>query len=63
MNVGNIERVVRAISGITLLGLCVVGPTSIWGLIGIVPLVTGISGECPFYRLFGVSTHHGKETA
>jgi hypothetical protein len=26
------------------------------GLIGLVPLLTGIAGSCPAYRLFGIRT-------
>ena len=50
------ERVARVILGIGLLALTVVGPQSLWGLVGIVPLATGLAGRCPLYTLFGVST-------
>jgi len=32
------------------------GATRWWGLIGIVPLATGLFGFCPAYRLFGLSS-------
>jgi hypothetical protein len=44
LNVGGAERVVRIVLGVILLSLTVVGPQSWWGLIGIVPLVTGLWG-------------------
>jgi len=32
------------------------GPLGWWGLIGIVPLATGLMGSCPAYSLIGVNT-------
>jgi hypothetical protein len=55
-NEGSVDRFVRVVAGLALLALCIVGPTSVWGLLGVVPLVTGIAGECPFYRVLGIST-------
>jgi hypothetical protein len=51
-----VDRVIRVALGIALLSLTVVGPHTLWGLVGLVPLVTGIVGSCPVYRVFGVST-------
>ena len=51
-----IERVVRVAMGLGLLSLIFVGPQTWWGLVGIVPLATGLLGSCPTYTLFGVST-------
>jgi hypothetical protein len=51
-----IERVVRVVLGLGLLALVFVGPQTLWGLLGIVPLATGLAGTCPIYTLFGVST-------
>jgi hypothetical protein len=51
-----VERVVRVLIGLGLLGLAVAGPQTPWGYIGIVPLLTGITGNCPLYSLLGVST-------
>lgn len=42
--------------GAILLVLVFVGPKSAWGLVGLLPLATGLLGSCPTYRLFGVST-------
>jgi hypothetical protein len=50
------DRAVRVIVGIGLMSLTVVGPHSLWGLVGLVPLLTGIVGFCPLYRVFGFST-------
>jgi hypothetical protein len=53
-NIGNTERILRVIVGIVLLSLAVVGPRSPWGLLGIVPLVTGCMGFCAVYQALGI---------
>ncbi|MBX6391949.1 MAG: DUF2892 domain-containing protein [Burkholderiales bacterium] len=55
-NLGTTDRIIRVVLGIVLLSLVFVGPATPWGWIGIVPLVTGLAGTCPLYRLFGLST-------
>ncbi len=55
-NEGTLDRVLRVVIGIGLLSLTVVGPHSMLGLIGALPLVTGILGFCPAYRVLGFST-------
>jgi len=50
------DRAFRVLLGIALLSLTVVGPQSLWGLVGLVPLVTGLVGTCPIYMALGVST-------
>lgn len=55
-NEGKVDRAVRISMGIGLLSLTLAGPQTLWGLIGIVPLVTGIVGACPIYHLLGIST-------
>ncbi|MHB0970995.1 MAG: YgaP family membrane protein [Thermoanaerobaculia bacterium] len=50
------ERVIRVIVGLGILSLTVIGPKTLWGLIGILPLVTGLIGSCPAYTLLGIST-------
>ena len=55
-NENSIDRVVRVVLGLTLLSLVFVGPHSMWGLVGVVPLLTGLIGSCPAYTLLGTST-------
>lgn len=55
-NEGTIDRAVRVIFGVSLLSLTVVGPQTLWGLVGIIPLATGLSGRCPLYKVFGFNT-------
>ena len=56
MNEGGVDRTVRIITGLVVLSLTFVGPKSMWGLVGAVPLLTGLVGTCPLYALFGIST-------
>lgn len=51
-----VERALRVVLGLGLLAITVVGPQTLWGLAGIVPLATGLIGSCPLYTLFGFST-------
>lgn len=41
---GTTERVVRVLLGLGLLSLTLIGPQNWFGLIGIVPLLTGMGG-------------------
>ena len=55
-NLGTVERVARIVAGVIILSLVFVGPQSLWGLLGIIPLVTGLIGYCAAYQIFGFST-------
>ncbi len=61
-NEHRIERILRVLLGIGLLALVFVGPKTLLGLIGIVPLATGLLGSCPLYTVFGLSTCPMKKT-
>jgi hypothetical protein len=57
-NVGGFDRVLRIVAGLILLTFAAVypGEERWFGLIGVVPLLTGLFRFCPAYRLFGVDT-------
>jgi len=55
-NAGTLDRVVRVIAGLALIALVFVGPRTLWGLVGLLPLVTGLVGVCPAYSLLGIRT-------
>ena len=58
-NEGSIDRILRVIVGIALIAGYFLYPDAAyrWAFwIGIIPLVTGLFGTCPLYRLFGLST-------
>jgi hypothetical protein len=50
------DRGLRIALGLGLLSLTVIGPQTWWGLVGLIPLATGLLGFCPFYRCAGMST-------
>ncbi|HET9594773.1 MAG TPA: DUF2892 domain-containing protein [Anaeromyxobacteraceae bacterium] len=56
INAGTLDRTLRIALGAGLLSLTFAGPHTLLGLVGVVPLVTGVMGFCPLYRLVGVST-------
>lgn len=55
-NVGTLDRALRIAAGLLLLGLTLAGVIGVWGLIGLLPLATGLFRFCPAYPLLGIST-------
>jgi len=55
-NVGKIDRLIRFIVGLGILSLIFVGPQTMWGLLGLIPLGTALIGWCPPYTLLGINT-------
>lgn len=55
-NEGTIDRVLRILLGLALLSIVFVGPQTLWGLVGLVPLATGLIGNCPLYSILGINT-------
>ena len=55
VNVGSLDRITRIVLGLAIIGAGVYFE-SWFGLIGVVPLVTGSLGWCPLYLPFGLST-------
>ncbi len=62
-NEGTIDRAVRIALGLGLLSLTVVGPHTLWGLVGLLPLATGALGFCPAYKLIGLNTKGSQSAA
>lgn len=58
-NMGTVDRVIRIVVGIFLLSLVFILESNArwWGLVGLLPLVTGLAGSCPAYIPFGIDTH------
>lgn len=61
VNEGSLDRIIRIVSGIILLSLTVIGPETSWGYIGIIPILTGLWGWCPLYKVFGINTCNRKK--
>ena len=55
-NEGKLDRTFRVVVGLGLLSLVFIGPQTMWGLVGLVPLLTGVLGVCPLYNVFGFDT-------
>jgi hypothetical protein len=55
-NEGGIDRGVRVVAGLALLGLMATGNIGVWGWLGVVLLATGLIGWCPLYTMLGVNT-------
>ena len=59
INEGTLDRALRVVVGLALLSMLVLGAMpgwGLWGLIGLAPLLTGVTGFCPTYTLFGIDT-------
>jgi hypothetical protein len=55
-NIGTIDRSLRIVVGLILIGLSLSGVIGVWGWIGLVLLATGIFRFCPVYTLLGIKT-------
>ncbi len=55
-NVGWIDRAARFVIGAAILSVVFWGPQTAWGYIGLMALLSAISGFCPLYKLMGVAT-------
>ncbi len=55
-NEGTADRVIRVVAGLAILSLAFIGPQSPWGWVGLVPLLTGLVGFCPLYKMLGINT-------
>ena len=56
INVGTIDRALRAIVGLVLIAHVFVGPQTPWGRIGLLPLLTAVNGFCPANTQLGIKT-------
>jgi len=54
-NVGSVDRLLRIIVGAVIV-VWGVYAESWWGLVGLVPLMTGMLNWCPIYLPFNLST-------
>lgn len=55
-NVGGMDKILRIVAGLVLIGLAVAGIGIPWTWIGVLPLATGLINFCPAYAIFGIST-------
>ena len=64
-NVGTVDRAIRIVAGLVLLSLIFIleGNARWWGLVGLLPLVTGLAGWCAVYVPLGLDTYHASHEA
>ena len=55
-NEGGLDRILRIVAGLALIGLTLNGNIGVWGWVGVVPLATGALGWCPAYALLGLNS-------
>jgi hypothetical protein len=55
-NVGGLDRVVRIVVGLVLMGLAAAGQIGAWGWLGAVVLATGVFSFCGLYTVLGMNT-------
>lgn len=60
-NVGKIDRIVRVLIGLLLVGNVFVGLQSPIGWIGVILIATGLFGTCPLYSLLKINTLSASE--
>ena len=59
-NIGVVDKGLRILIGIIGVTLVFFGPQTVWGWLGLVPLLTGLINFCPLYKLLGISTQSSK---
>ena len=57
-NEASFERILRVLAGLAILSLLFIleGNSRYFGLLGIIPIITGTTGVCPLYTILGIST-------
>lgn len=60
-NIGSTDMIIRLVLGLFIVSLIFWGPKTLWGLIGLVPIITGLVGYCPLYPLLGINTCRVKQ--
>lgn len=58
-NIGSADRIIRIVAGLLVLSLLflIEGNLKYLGLIGLIPLITGLIGFCPLYVLLKMNTN------
>ena len=59
VNEGSTDRIIRVIAGLVIIIVLAVflpGDEKWWTLVGLVPLITGLTGYCALYTVLGIKT-------
>lgn len=62
-NEGPIDRIIRIVIGLGIISLAFIGPHTPWAWLGLIPLLTGITGFCGLYALLGINTCKNKNAS
>lgn len=54
-NVGTVDMIIRIVLGLVI-GIWGIAAGSWWGLIGLLPILTGLTSFCPLYAILGMNT-------
>ncbi len=60
-NIGKIDRIIRVVVGILLIGNVFFALHHPIGWIGVILLVSGIVGKCPLYSILNINTKYLSE--
>ncbi len=65
-NVGNIDRIIRALVGIAALAAFFMGSTTgvlhwVFLVVGVIGIATALMSSCPLYSIFGIRTCPAKD--
>ena len=55
-NIGTADRTIRIVLGLAIVSLAFWGPKTPWASLGVIPILTGITGKCGLYSLIGITT-------
>lgn len=59
-NIGKTDKIIRIVLGVAMIAYGII-EQSLWGAIGIVPIVTALISWCPFYCPLNIKTTCAKD--
>jgi len=60
-NIGTVDTIFRIVLGLIIIAIGA-NYRKWWGVIGIIPIITGLTGYCSLYTLLGISTRVEDQT-
>lgn len=56
VNTGSLDRLLRVVAGLVLIGLSLFGVIGWWGWLGVILLATAFISFCPLYAMLRINT-------